>query len=656
VSVIAVEGRAFVNNSLTNHLRHDSFSTISWTFIACCTCFAIAWFSSKHVVLQAASLGFTPVGMMNPVHFLPNLANDFPNGEGEMMKSLVGWVYLAFGTLGLSERISTFVMVAAEAATMIAGSYRLARITNPHLPVWTGLAAAVLVSASAIASADFARWFHPYYGSVYNFAFGAGFAALAATLERRLVLGGLLIGISATIHPIIGLFIGVAMGIAVLSNFRAYQVSSMVFGAIAATVVFGIWYIIAFRDAAVAASSIDGELFVTLTRLMGSHWHPIGLDIFGDRAWEVLLPFCALVVVFVTALSKGAAATANTDRQIAIAASCLFLISLYGLWLSETSNTPVIVKLALHRASLVLLLIAAIVSVPRLISLSQSAPLLTAITTAGLLLLPFWRGHGLPIFGAALFGFLVILGFAGKIGKSARICVALALAMAAIVCFALIAFGHWGAIVFDVRSTLGSVATGSFIVAFALMIAARLVQSPFLTAAGIAIGVAFWAPQIDPMRNPNDRAAAMSFLSVQEWASRNTTPESVFMLDPVLSYAWRQYSQRPSFGTLREWLYAGWIYNTDPDVMNEGIRRAGLLGIDAGDFKPAPGQSISDAYGNLVAKARDAFTGMDKETLDRFAVENNISYFVFKRDTRADLSDLNVPFENERYVVVKPSG
>jgi len=636
-------------------LQGASFSTFSWLVLVFGAIAAIAWFAARDVVLQTALFGFTPVGMMHPTEFMSNFAADFPNGEGEMMKSLVGRAYLLLGTLGLPERLSTMAMIAAEAATMIAGATWLARRTNPHLPFWTALGAAVLVSTSTIASADFARWFHPYFGSVYNFAFGLGFAALAATLGKRLVLGGVLIGICAAVHPIIALFLGMAMGLAVLANLRAYQIGTILIGILAATVVFGMWYLTAYRGASLAPGSVDGELFTALTRLMSSHWHPIGLDIFGARSWEVLLPFCALIVVFVATLTLGHSSSAVTDRQITVAVAGLFLISLAGLWLSEFSTNPLLIKLALHRASLVLLLLAAIVSVPRLMALAIEGPFVAAVIAAGLLLLPFWRGHGLPVAGAVLFGFIVALGFAGPVDQRGRIIVITALAAVAAVCGALIIAGHAGALSFDILATLGSIATKGFIAAFALMIAARLLQTPALAAAAVAIGVAFWAPQIDPMRNAETRATAESFLQVQEWARANTPPKSVFMLDPIQSYAWRQYSQRPSFGTLREWLYSGWIYNTRPETMDEGLRRARLLGIDASDFKPAHGKSTQETYDALVAKARSAYAAMDKTAIDRFAADNKISYFVFERARRAGLSDFNVVFENERFAVIKPS-
>lgn len=644
-----------MTNKMFDGAREESFSTSAWLALACATIVAIAWYAARDVVLQTALFGFTPVGMMHPTEFMPDFAADFPNGEGEMMKSLVGRAYLLLGTLGLPERLSAMAMIAAEAAIMMAGAFWLARKTSPHLPVWTALAAAVLMSTGTIASADFARWFHPYYGSVYNFAFGLGFAALAATLDKRLILGGVLIGLCATVHPIIALFIGIAMGLAVLSTIRSYSAGAILSGVIAAAAVFALWYLVAYRGASITAGSIDNETFTTLTRLMSFHWHPIGLGIFGARAWEVLLPFCALGIVFAAALALGQARPAVTDRQVATAVVGLFLISLAGLWLSETTTNPVLIKLALHRSSLGLLLLAAIVSVPRLMALAVTGPLVPAIVAGGLLLLPFWRGHGLPVAGAALFGIMVAAGLSGSIDRRGRSLLIASLIAVAGVCVALFFWGHAGAIILDVRATLGSIDTFGFVAALAVMMAARLLRTPALAAGAIVIGVAVWAHQINPMRDPEIRAKAEMFLEVQEWARASTPRGSVFMLDPAQSYAWRQYAQRPSFGTLREWLYSGWIYNTRPQTLEEGLRRAGLLGVSRSDLEPAPGQTGADQYAVIVARARSAYAAMDAAALDRFAADNKISYFVFERASRPDLSTLTVVFENEQFAVVKPS-
>lgn len=641
-------------NFLLKSLRDNSLSTTAWLVLVCSAIAAVAWYAAFEVVLQTALFGFSPVGMMHPTELFPDFGANFPNGEGEMMKSLVGRAYLLFGALALPDRYSAMAMIAAEAAILIAGATWLARRTNPHLPFWTALAAAVLVSSGTIASADFARWFHPYYGSVYNFAFGLGFAALAATLDKRLVLGGVLIGLCAAVHPIIALFIGIAMGFAVLAAIRSYPAGTILSGVLAAAAVFGLWYLVAYRGAAIAAGSVDPAFFTTLTRLMSSHWHPIGLGIFGARAWEVLLPFCALGIAYTAAIMCGPDRPAVTDRQVATAVIGLFLISLVGLWLSETTTIPVLIKLALHRSSLVLLLLAAIISVPRMMALAVAGPWVPAIIAGGLLLLPFWRGHGLPVAGAVLFAGMVAGGLAGPIERNGRSLLILSLIAVACVCGALVVEGNAGAIVIDVRATLASIGTPGFVVAFAVMIAARLLKTPALAAGAVFIGVAIWVQQINPMRDPETRAKAEMFLEVQEWARANTAPASVFMLDPAHAYGWRQYSRRPSFGTLREWLYSGWIYDTDPEIMAEGLRRAGLLGITLSDFKPAPGQTASDAYTVMVAKAQSAFSEMDATHLSRFASDNGIAYFVFERFDRSQFSGFNVVFENIRYAVVKP--
>jgi len=644
----------FRSARLLDRFRGERLSSLAWLSLAFVAVIGIAWASTRNLIPQTAFSAFSPVGMIHPVSAFPDFAEDFPGGEGEMMRSLIGRIYRFLGEIGIPDHPASLLMTMLEATTLMLGSFALARRLNPHLPRWTAIGAALLVAAGSIASADLARWFHPYYGSVYGFAHGFAFAAMAAVLARRGITAGSLIGLSACAHPIIALFSGAAMGAMILVDLRSHRPAELAGAAAAALAIVGLWYAIAFREAGISGGDVDGSLYLAVTRVMSFHWYPLDLDVFGARAWETLLPLTALILVTLSVIAAGPDETRGTDRLVLAAMAALAVISLAGVLSSAISSSPFLIKLAPHRASLNLLLLATVIAVPRLLDLAVRGDPLTAIFSAALVLLPFWRDHGLPIPAALGFSLLILIGRAGRVERNGRLILFPAAGAAVLVCLALIAGGYCSAIVFDAMSAVGAVGHASFLWILAGMAVARVFRLPVLAALSVAVGVWLWLPRLDPMASSAARENAESYLEVQRWARGNTPPGTLFILDPTQSYGWRQYSERPSFGVMREWLYAGWIYNTDPKWMGEGLRRAGLLGLTPKDFTPARNQTVEDVRVVVRDKLKASYNSMTAVALARFAGENGISYFVFNRANRPDLSDLDVVFENRFYAVVRP--
>jgi hypothetical protein len=637
--------------------RRFGFSCYEATVLAFAfaTPIAIAWFSQRHVVLQAALYSFTPVGMLHPIADSPDFSADFPNGEAELLRSLVGRAYRLLGWAGLSDSTGTFVMVFAEAASLLAGSFWFARSANPHLPRWTAWTGAILLCASGVASADLGRWFHPFYGTVYNFAFGLGLAGIAAALERRLRLCGLLIGLAVTIHPIIAVFFALATGVICLSNIRSLRPKELVFAALLCGGLTAGWYLIAFRGAVISGSQIDRHLFVMLTRLMSFHWYPVRLGVFGMRAWETLIPATALTALAAALMATAPAAALTRDRLLSIAVLALILLSLAGIWFSVASDNPLLIKLALQRASLPALLIAAGICIPRLLALSLHDSLTMALTAGGLIALCFARKHGLPIFGVAIIVLLLLLKSApADLSKQRRAILWAALGGCIVVLLALIPAHNTGAVIKDLHGTIAPIIRPAFLVPFALLVIARFWRAPWPAIVAVGLGALLWSPQADHMNRSKDLAEARAFLDVQLWARSHTNPGSVFMVDPMIT-GWRQYSARPSFGAFRDWLYGGWGYDSDPATMAEGIRRAGLLGITKRAIEEsAASPSFAEPYIALVKKVREAYNALDAAALSRLSHENGIAYFVFNRADRPDLRGLDVVYINDQFAVVKP--
>lgn len=636
------------------HVR-DNLAAWTWGVLAALICFGISYFVVRHADIEAAVRGFSPISMLHPVTTGPNFGQDFPNGDLELQRSLLGRAYRLVGSVfPSSDTIVLTVMIVLEAGILLASAAILCRRLNPDLPAWTAIGGGVLLASGTIVSCDLARWFHPSYGYVYNIAYAAGFLAVAATLRRRLVWAGLLVGLAATFHPIIAFFFGLAVGSMVLWRWREYSLGSALLGGAVAVLVAAAWYLVAFRDAGIAAGDINHARFASVTHLMSFHWHPVDMGVFGKRAWETLLPLLAAVIVFAANLRLAKPETSTGDQQILVAVALLMAVSLVGVWISMQSTSPLLIKLALHRASLIALMLMAALSVPRMLEQVRTGNFLLAVAAGVLLLLPYWRTNAMPILGGIGFGVLVLLmSKSGQSQLDRRLTIS-ALALAVVVCVALYLNGYFSAIVMDTNMALAPLTAPLFAIAIVLVVAARMFSSPLPLAAAVALGAYSWGPALDTMTPQPIRHRATAYMDAQLWARNNTPEGSVFMLDPTMAYGWRLYSQRPSFGVIREWIHSGWIYDTNAAVMAEGLRRAEALGLDVWRYADAARSDNEATYAQMMRDAEHLYYERGGAALQDFARQNGIAYMVFDKEKNYKLPDLPIVFENDTFAILKP--
>jgi hypothetical protein len=149
---------------------------------------------------------------------------------------------------------------------------------------------------------------------------------------------------------------------------------------------------------------------------------------------------------------------------------------------------------------------------------------------------------------------------------------------------------------------------------------------------------------------------AGSYKQVQEWAKDNTPVDSLFMVDPAICYGWREFSQRSSFGNLREWIY-NWATTNDFDIYREGMKRFGEFGVELNPylhFNP-PIDGYAALSGEVEKRYHHADDGWRMSLVRRYGID----YFVL------DKNKMNKPvvetagsfqwvYENSDFVVLKP--
>ncbi len=66
------------------------------------------------------------------------------------------------------------------------------------------------------------------------------------------------------------------------------------------------------------------------------------------------------------------------------------------------------------------------------------------------------------------------------------------------------------------------------------------------------------------------------YYEAQIWSRNNTPTNSIFFPDPQISYAWRDFSNRNSFGTPREFVTT-WLYSQNQELFNDSRERLGVF-------------------------------------------------------------------------------
>jgi len=156
----------------------------------------------------------------------------------------------------------------------------------------------------------------------------------------------------------------------------------------------------------------------------------------------------------------------------------------------------------------------------------------------------------------------------------------------------------------------------------------------------------------------HDRHAriASSYLDVQLWARDNTLRNSLFISDPSQGYGWRDFSERSSFGSLREWGFTAVAYNPDFKVYQEGLNRMRAIGIDINEITEDDIENRETGiYGQKLAKQiQEVFYSMDAGQLKTLIAKYDIDYIVLqKKYYENKLTSFSLAYENDDYVVYK---
>lgn len=590
----------------------------------------------------------------NPEGFLL----DFPGGSRvTTSNSPITSLYPFAHDIGLDSLIFLYFMILLEIIVFLMGCFVYWRSLYENL-LWSKprnykvfnssflvLSTIMLLSNSQMVNLGgfSAPFFH---GQFYGFSDGLRLASIGYALENKWTKSLATAAFSFIIHPIKG-----ALGafvITVIFCSRLYKLFTRVnlFKWFLFFTTISTW---SYNVLPRPRIRIDKEEFVSWTKVFQSHWYPIDLGIFTHLQFVYLIPFlCTVILIFAGLL--------DTENGIPFRKPLLFIftsllfITILGITISINPFSIFIVTFSLIRASELFLLIGIpliVILCLKYFELGNLYMFVPFFYTLLILSLPTRMLFLNSLFGLFAYFFIVKrrMGVNRKYGITLMgILILLISLISSLLDKSFLKFIFGG--LFSLICMLS--------LYFLLINKKSFLNKIFKVALTIAItsSAVLWTSN-KVISDSRTLDLGGDYLQVQTWAKKNTDDNSLFMTDPCINYGWRDFSERASLGTPREWFMTGWAYSGDGEIFNRGSDIANTLGLYLDPVKLGP-QSSSE----VCELSRLAFYGEDFSNLALVSKKFGVDYFVlYRSEFQERVSVLprywQVAFQNRTFLVVQ---
>lgn len=620
---------------------------------------------------QIALSGWSAIDWVAHLNFPDRYSLDFSNGMGLYDKSSSMLIYpLVNRWFDVPVEQVIPVVIFLEMSFLAGACIFFARSLSSAGSPLAVILFALLVVLSPARNLDLSHFGAPFFwGLFYNFADGFRLLGLAFFLRRKPLVGALMLSIGFSIHPIITLFgcTFVAGFIAVSRNWitpKALALAILAFVAMS-----GSWFFYLYELSSIVSTQVDAQTWTRMARVFSFHFFPIDYGLLTLDFHQRLLPLLVLCLLAVHYLPQ-VVLDSDLRRGLIGGSSVLIALIVAGMLISLYLPIPMLVKLALPRASALLVLVALAISCIGLARDIQSGTVLQKLLGLLIVVSPFIYPPGFPLIPVAMLIFLSRRQCGvNKAAKHQKVVIGFLAIVLTVV------FAYWWADLVQ-RQNLSSytgyfalfmhweivAASGLLLISLPFILSPwrRRAQSEILlkdTVAHLSAGVVFllacylslsWQKSSVP--TPHDRAHGKSYLDAQLWARNNTPEQSLFMVDPTIYYGWRDFSERSSFGNLREWLHTSWLYDSRIDRYRAGLQRFGEFGIPLAPYLDLPVAHLA-GYNKLHADIRKRFYEMDEGLFSSMRQRYSVSYVVMQKDQMVQSYSFNKIFENQHYVV-----
>jgi hypothetical protein len=618
----------------------------------------VAWyFRAAHLDAETAFYGMSPeeftILKIHPEFFPSN----FPGGSPTLGNAIIFHIYPLAYRMGLSVNMVWSAVIFCEiVAFMAAGAYA-ARVLIPSNSWLVAAIVAMLAAFGPYWKPDLANYGYPYYGWTYGWSFAGFLVAITETARGRLPLAAVWVVLTFALHAVIGLLTGVFAAAMVAASWRRIKVRSLFVPALIGAMGCGGWALYIASQSSISGDRLDPELFAALNHAQNFHWYPVFMGTFWEAHIKNFLPLLSMLLLVLISFNERFENWSTIDRQLAAGMLVMAVISVSGVLISLTRAPPILIKLAFQRADTNLLLAGGFLIFRRLQrDLTEGKPVERGLA-ALIAVAPFQTGLGMPA-GPVLMraAWAVYDGWRRKsLSWITILSGGFAMSIVALI------FIYWLAGLAPDPAGVRYLGINPIVAGIALILTFLFLRPQASRFAGLAVlaivtGLSLRAaPHLNQLRDLSFRKDAYAVLEAELWARANTPEGSLFMVDPGLPELWRSKSYRPSFGTIREWLFQSVLYNSNAGVLEEGMARYRALGLES----PPPfifdksERRMRPLFTLIVEQAQKKYYSMTEAQFRRLARDFGIKYFVFQKKLIRDPIPLQTVFENSNYLITK---
>lgn len=637
-------------------------SPIHFLIIALMAVFVLWFFNIYYIDGNLAMGGFSPIHYAYLKVLPENFATNFPSGVEQYDKSLPMHIYpflLQWFHIPPIWTLKGFIFL--EYFSVLVLSHFLVKLVLGEKNHYVSLIFFLLVCSSSALNVNLGNFGHPFFvGQFYNLVDVFRLIGIALFLRNRLGLSFIFLCIGVTIHATQGAFAiffclfslflstGTSLvGVSCIKKESKSLLQQSILFAFGCLVFLFLWYMGVIKGTA-PLTTMDPTLWTTLAKLGNYHWFAGDMGYFTSHSYRHFIPFLAFLLLFIQYFPQS---PSSSDYRVFFGCIGILLLTTLGIVCSAVLSIPFLIKLCPQRSMDLVLFFGLVYVIKGLWEDCQNKRLGTATLGLTILISPFYPSIApFLIVPIALFTFLnrertIYSASPVKKWLSLSLLAFLSLMLLVNFFFLDVRFSHSR---LDGWPLIGKILVMSGLVIYVTSAVKRSLLGSNVMALVIGSSLVF---QVIHLPNHQTIERNQDYLNTQLWAKDHTSPQSLFMVDPTIYYGWRDFSQRSSFGNLREWMHVSWLYSSDRNVYEEGKRRFDLLGLDINNYlgyrPPLKG------FDKLTQDVNTVLYEKEESWYQTLHQEYAINYLVLEKKHIKKTYKFDTVYQNNHFIIFK---